>query len=177
MQESLWDIPVNPSDIVYTPEYIAEHIVTFLDPKGKCLYPCKGDAAFLKYMPEGSDYCELREDKDFLKYDKQVDWIIGNPPYSIFEDFLRKSFKIASNVSYLVPTNKVFQRQIIMDMINNYGGIKSIIIYGSGTLIDFPFGFSVGNFHFEKDFKGNAEIIMGMNAVRKSINELGSSSH
>lgn len=54
---------------------------------------------------------------------------------------------------------------IIMDMINKYGGIKSIIIYGSGQLIDLPFGFSVGNFHFEKGFKGETKVIMGMKAI------------
>lgn len=94
-----------------------------------------------------------------------MDWIIGNPPYSLFEEFLRHSFFLSKNVSFLVPTNKVFQRQIIMDIINNYGGIKSITIYGSGTLIGFPFGFSVGNFHFQKDYKGPTNIIMGMKAI------------
>ena len=93
------------------------------------------------------------------------DIVIGNPPYSIFEDFLKKGFELADNVSYLVPTNKIFQRQIIMEMINRYGGIKSIIIYGSGQLIDFPFGFSVGNFHFEKGYKGETKVLMGMKSI------------
>lgn len=52
-----------------------------------------------------------------------------------------------------------------MDMINKYGGIKSIIIYGSGTLLNFPFGFSVGNFHFKKGYKGNTKITMGMKKI------------
>ena len=50
-------------------------------------------------------------------------------------------------------------------MINKYGGIKSIIIYGSGQLIDFPFGFSVGNFHFEKGYKGETKVLMGMKSI------------
>lgn len=29
---------------------------------------------------------------------------------------------IVDNVSFLVPTNKIFQRQVIMNMINRYGG-------------------------------------------------------
>lgn len=167
MQTSLWEIPVNPSDIVYTPDYVAKNIIETLHPNGICLDPCKGDGAFYKYMPIGSDYCEIREGKDFFSYNKKVDWIIGNPPYSIFEEFLKKSFEISNNVSFLVPTNKVFQRQIIMDMISKWGGIKGIIIYGSGTLIDFPFGFSVGNFHFQKGYKGKCTIIMGMKQIFK----------
>ena len=50
-------------------------------------------------------------------------------------------------------------------MINKYGGIKSIIIYGSGSLIDFPFGFSVGNFYFKRGYKGKTDILMGMNNI------------
>lgn len=165
IQTSLWEKPVLPGDIVYTPTYVSKHIVEFLQPKGKCLDPCKGDGAFYNYLPEGADFCEIREGKDFFTYNQKCDWIIGNPPYSIFEDFLKKGFELADNVSYLVPTNKIFQRQVIMEMINKYGGIKSIIIYGSGQLIDFPFGFSVGNFHFERDYKGETKMLMGMKSI------------
>jgi len=165
IQKTLWEMPVLEADIVYTPEYVSKDIIKKLNPHGACLDPCKGDGAFLKYLPANADYCEIREGKDFFYYKKKVNWIIGNPPYSIFEQFLQKSFEISENVSFLVPTNKIFQRQKIMNMINKYGGIKSMIIYGSGSLIDFPFGFSVGNFHFEKGYKGKTELIMGMDAI------------
>lgn len=165
IQTSLWERPVLPADIVYTPTYVSKHIIETLNPTGKILDPCKGDGAFYKFLPEGSEYCEIREGKDFFTYNKKVDWIIGNPPYSIFEDFLKKSFEIADNVSYLVPTNKIFQRQVIMEMINKYGGIKGMIIYGSGQLIDFPFGFSVGNFYFKRGYKGETKVLMGMKYI------------
>jgi len=165
IQTALWKKPEVPSDIVYTPDYVSKNIIDFLNPTGTCLDPCKGDGAFYKYLPKNSDYCEITEDKDFLLYNKKVDWIIGNPPYSIFEEFLKKGFEISDNVSYLVPTNKVFQRQVIMNMINKYGGIKSVLIYGSGNLINFPFGFSVGNFHFQKGYKGETKIIMGIESI------------
>lgn len=165
IQGRLFDIEPNPSDIVYTPDYVSKEIINWLNPCGKCLDPCKGDGAFYKYLPADSKYCEINEGTDFLYHKGSYDWIIGNPPYSIFEDFLIKSFEIADNVSFLVPTNKIFQRQIIMEMINKYGGIRSMIIYGSGTLIDFPFGFSVGNFHFKRDYKGETKILMGMKTI------------
>jgi hypothetical protein len=158
----LFESKVLPSDVVYTPRNVSKSIIDFLQPNGVCLDPCKGDGAFFDFLPNNSLYCELEEGTDFLKFNTQVDWIIGNPPYSIFLEFLEHSFKLSNNVSFLVPTNKVFQRQIIMDMINNYGGLKSIIVYGSGNLIGFPFGFSVGNFHFEKNYKGKCELILGM---------------
>lgn len=108
-QMTLWEIPVNPTDIVYTPDYVAKNIIETLRPTGLCLDPCKGDGAFYKYMPDKAEYCEIREGKDFFDYNKKVNWVIGNPPYSIFEEFLRKSFEISDNVSFLIPTNKVFQ--------------------------------------------------------------------
>ena len=40
-----------------------------------------------------------------------------------------------------------------------------MIIYGSGNLINFPFGFSVGNFHFQKGYRGDAKILMGINEI------------
>lgn len=165
IQKTIWDKPVLPADIVFTPDFVSNYIVKYINPTGKCLDPCKGDGAFLKYLPFGSDYCEINEGKDFFDYNQKVDYIIGNPPYSIFEGFLRKAFEIADNVSFLIPTNKVFQRQIIMDLITNYGGIKSIIVFGSGQLIGFPFGFSVGNFVFKKGYKGETTILMGMKNI------------
>lgn len=167
IQGELFKRDADPSDIVYTPEFVSKQIIDFLNPSGVCLDPCRGDGAFHKFMPKGSDYCELNENKDFFFYNKRTDWIIGNPPYSIFDKFLMKSFELSDNVSFLVPTNKIFQRQIIMEMINKYGGIKSIIIYGSGSLIDFPFGFSVGNFHFKKGYSGDTKIVMGMKNIFK----------
>lgn len=168
-QITLFGIEVRPSDIVYTPNNIACDIVRWLNPKGKCLDPCKGDGAFYNYLPEGKDYCEIREGKDFYQYNEKVDWIIGNPPYSIFETFLQKSFSLADDVAFLVPTNKIFQRQIIMERINAYGGIKGMMIYGSGQLLDFPFGFSVGLFHFQKNWKGDTTVVMGMNTIAKTV--------
>ena len=171
IQRELWPKNALDSDIVYTPVFVSKHIIQWLKPTGKILDPCKGEGAFYDYFPNNKDYCEIREGKDFLMYSEKVDWVIGNPPYSIFEDFLRKAFEISDNVSYLVPTNKIFQRQIIMEMINKFGGIKSMIIYGSGQLIDFPFGFSVANFHFERNFKGQTNIVMGMKSIFKKDND------
>lgn len=124
-QATIFEVPINPADIVYTPDGIAKHIVEFLQPTGKCLDPCKGDGAFYNYLPEDNrDYCEIKEGKDFFDYTNRMEWIIGNPPYSIFEQFLEKSFHLSNNVAFVVPTNKVFQRQIIMDRIMKWGGGK-----------------------------------------------------
>jgi hypothetical protein len=160
MQQPLFYIPPRPSDIVYTPDTVASEIIDWLQPSGKCLDPCFGDGAFHKHLPAGSDWCELRKGKDFFDYREPVDWIIGNPPYSIFEEWLRHSFKIANDIAYILPTNKVFQRQIIMKMINDWGGIKGITVYGSGSMVGFPFGFSTGTFHFSKGWTGPCQLVL-----------------
>lgn len=163
-QQELFGQFVPPTDVVYTPEHISLGIINHLKPSGSILDPCRGDGSFWKKFPLGSDcdYCEISEGKDFFDYQRKMDWIIGNPPYSIFEQFLEHSFELANNVSFLVPTNKIFQRQIIMERINKWGRLRSIIVYGSGQLIGFPFGFSVGNFYMQKGFNGNCEMILGL---------------
>jgi len=59
IQTSLWEKPVLPADIVYTPLRVSRGIIKELNPKGKCLDPCKGDGSFYNLMPKGSDYCEV----------------------------------------------------------------------------------------------------------------------
>jgi hypothetical protein len=160
-QATFSGLPPVISDIVYTRESVAKQIIDWVKPSGICLDPCCAEGSFLKHLPTGSEWCELSKGRDFFEYTKQVDWIIGNPPYSIFEDWLIHSFELAHDVVYILPTNKVFQRQIIMRLINEWGGVKGLMVYGSGSIIGFPFGFSVGTFHFAKDYHGSCELILG----------------
>ena len=158
MQRTLFKEIVRDDDIVFTPEPIVKDIISFFPIEGKCLDPCSGDGAFLKHLPEDSDWCEIRKGKDFFDYSEAVDWIVGNPPYSIFLDFLKHSCRLAENIVYILPTNKIFQSFSIMDTIDNYGGIKAILVYGGGQRIGFPFGFSVGAFYFKKNYAGGSRI-------------------
>lgn len=166
MQLSIYKESHNSKDVVYTEDFVSVKILELLNPAGTILDPCKGDGSFYNnFYTETKYYCEIDEGKNFFEWDKKIDWIIGNPPYSHFEEFLRHSFNLADNVSYLVPINKVFQRQIIMNLIEKFGGIKQIIVFGSGQKINFPFGFSVANFHFQKNYKDGTEIIMGLKTI------------
>jgi hypothetical protein len=159
-QPQLLQVALEPGDVVYTSQPVARHIIGFVNPFGTVLDPCRGDGAFYNNFPPHvrADWCEIVEGKDFFSYHNKVDWIIGNPPYSIFREFLVHSFEIADNVVYLVPTNKIFQSWKVMGAINNYGNIKNMIVYGSGHLIGFPFGFSVGAFHFQRGYRGETVL-------------------
>lgn len=153
------DLSVNPSDIVYTPDNVVLDMLSFFPIAGKILDPCKGDGAFIKRLPGDAEWCELREGRDFFNHTEHVDWIVGNPPYSIFRDFLAHSYNIADNILYIVPTNKIFQSFKIMDMIDRNGGIHTMLVYGGGQNVGFPFGFSVGAFYFKKGYVGASKII------------------
>ena len=160
-QLTLMDMGPTTSDVVYTPEWVAVGIIDWLKPSGLCLDPWLGDGVFYRNLPDGADWCELEKNRDFFDYNTEVEWIIGNPPYSIFQEWLSHSFDIAHEVAYILPTNKVFQRQVIMRMINEWGGIKGMVVYGSGSTVGFPFGFSVGTFHFSKGYKGPCNMKLG----------------
>lgn len=160
------------SDIVYTPEWLAKGTINFLNPLGIVLDPCKGEGVYYNNFPGEKDWCEIRQGKDFFEYQQKVDWIISNPPYSIFLRFLQHSVTLANDISFLVPINKVFQSQKVMNCINEYGGIKSIFIIGDARqYLGFPFGYSVANFHFQKGYKGQTEIHSGIKKVKELINQ------
>ncbi|HKS27848.1 MAG TPA: hypothetical protein VJS44_08515 [Pyrinomonadaceae bacterium] len=150
----------NPSDVVYTPEPLAWAIVEAFKPSGKCLEPCKGAGAFLRYLPEGSDWCEIAEGRDFFDYHKRVDWIVSNPPHSIFDKWLAHSFEIAENVVYLLPFSKAFKSWGTLQQIKDYGGIVRVIAMPSSRAAGFPFGYPLGAFHFKRHYEGATLIEM-----------------
>ena len=111
-EKYLW---LNKNDIVFTPDEIAEKLVKMFKPTGKILEPCKGEGAFMKFLPKNTDWCEIADGRDFFDYTKKVDWIITNPPYSNFDDFLKHSMEVANNIVFLVPIAK---------MLKSWGTIK-----------------------------------------------------
>ena len=99
----------NIGDKVYTPPKIAKRIIDSFDLKGKVLDPFKGKGAFYDNFPETveKDWCELDEGKDFFNYNDPVDWIVSNPPYSIFNKVIEHSFELSDNIVYLIQINKI----------------------------------------------------------------------
>ena len=87
-----------------------------------------------------------------------MDWIITNPPYSIYDQFLEHAFKIADNVVFFVPIAKAFKSNKVQEMVANYGGLKELIYMGGGSKHGFAFGFPVGCLHYQKGFVGDCKI-------------------
>ena len=85
------------NDVIYTPKLVAELMIKMcnIKPNDKVLDPSRGGGVFYDNFPECiKDFCEITEDKDFFKYDKPVDIIIGNPPYSLWTKWLEHTIKL-----------------------------------------------------------------------------------
>lgn len=148
---------VKTRDVVYTPDAVASTVVQRYQPTGRVLDPCRGDGSFWRHMP-GADYCEIAEGRDFFTWKKPVDWIVGNPPYSVMNQWLEHSFSLAENVVYLIPVAKVFGSLMRLKMIKQYGGIVEIYAPWTGRAIGFEFGWAVGAVHFQRAYTGGMAL-------------------
>ena len=146
-------------DVVYTPEFLAEDIIKHFNPKGKCLDPCRGDGAFYQFMPKGSDWCEIQEGVDFFEYDKKVDWIITNPPWSILRQFYEHSIKIgAKNIVFLYNFNALMTKARLRLVYQNGYGIKEIYAVPTPKENWPQAGFQLGAVHVAKGYEGPVNL-------------------
>ena len=150
-------------DVVYTPDWVARDMVYFFKPSGRILEPCKGDGAFMRYMPT-AEYCEIAEGRDFFKWTALVDWVFGNPPYSSFGKWILHAMAISQNVVYLAPVAKPFYSEKLFREMQSWGKIKHIRVYGGGSKLDFPIGFLIGAIHFRRGYFGAMETSDAINA-------------
>ena len=148
---------INKNDVVFTPDWLAEKICKMFDIKGKVLEPCKGEGAFLKFLPEGTEWCEIADGKNFYDYNQKVDWIVTNPPYSDFNRFLDHSFNLSENIVLLIPIAKIFKSMGTIKQVFKYGGIVSCHLLPASSA-GFPFGFPCGIFYFKRDYKGHTDF-------------------
>lgn len=148
-----------PNDIIMTPLPIAKQIIDAFDIQGKVLDPFKGEGAFYNQLSGDKEWCEITEGRDFFDYSDHVDWIISNPPYSIFDEVLTHSFEIADNIVYLVPLSKVVSSFKRVRAIEDYGGVPYIYII-SASKCGFPFGFPACAIHIKRGYTGETKIVV-----------------
>ena len=137
-----------------TPPAVARIIVDHFRPTGLCLEPCRGTGNIYQCLPKPREWCEITEGVDFFDYKGRADWIITNPPYSIYDKFLEHSFGVADNVVLLVPIAKAFKSMRIEKMVDCYGGLKQIWLIGGGGACGFAFGFPTGCLHYQRGYLG-----------------------
>lgn len=146
-----------PADVVYTPAHVAEAIVQRYHPAGHILDPCEGGGAFSSLMP-GCSVCEITRGTDFFDWHDRVDWIVGNPPYSILPAWLEHSFKIADNIVYLIPIAKIFGSRVRLRSVMAFGLVE-VWAPWTGRDIGFPFGWAVGAVHLRRGSTGPVSIV------------------
>jgi hypothetical protein len=145
-------------DVFYTPEWAVVDMIKFFKPKGEILDPCTGKGIFLKHLPKDSYWCEITEGRDFFDWNKKIDWVVGNPPYSLFAKWIYHSMEIAKNILYLIPCDKPFISMKMLNKMREWGSVKHMRVYGSGGKLNFPIGFAIGAVHICKGYKGSMEI-------------------
>lgn len=145
-------------DVVYTPDWVAKDMVEHFAPFGVVLDPCRGEGVFGKYLPDDAHWCEIAEGVDFFHWPHLVDWVIGNPPYSMTREWFRYSYKIACNLVYLVPLRNVFSGYGFVREIYEFGGIREMRIYGTGGKLGFPMGNAIGALHIERGYSGSTKV-------------------
>jgi len=155
------------ADTVYTNDITAQWVIDYFTPEGSILDPSAGgDAFFSKFKNKKKYRCEIKDGLDFMLWDKPVDWIITNPPYSIYDNFLGHAFEIADNVVFFVPIAKAFKSNKVQKMVKEYGGLKELIYMGSGAKHGFGFGFPVGCLYYKRGYTGDCKISDTISAKR-----------
>ena len=145
---------VNKNDVVFTPDNVAKVICAMFPKSGKILEPCKGEGAFLKYLPSDTLWCEITEGRNFYDFHEQVNWIITNPPYSDFNRFLDHCFELADNIVLLTPVAKLMKSMGTLRKVFAYGGFASCHVIGASKC-GFPFGFPCGVWYIKRGYKGD----------------------
>lgn len=147
------------NDDIQTPVILAKQIVEHFEPSGRVLEPCCGDGNFLKVLPKGTDWCEIKKGVDFLDVGEHYDWIITNPPYSKYRYFLNKSMEVSDNIVFLQLINASFYKARLRDMIMKGFRIKEI--YCIDTPKEFPqFGFQMGCVYYKRDYTGDIKFTL-----------------
>jgi len=78
------------------------------------------------------DYTEISLGKDFFKYNKPIDVIVSNPPYSILDKVLEKSVELKPKIiSYLIALHNLTAKRIEYMNKNGYflTKIKMLKVY------------------------------------------------
>ena len=107
------------NDVFITPRKLAKlHIdmIPQIYHEDTWLDPCKNDGSYYDQFPEsvGGEYCEILEGEDFFLRTKCDDVvIIGNPPYSILDAWLKHTIALDPDCfSYLIGQGALTTRRM-----------------------------------------------------------------
>ena len=117
-RDALCSNKINLKDIWLTPEHIIEQFfVTSELNKKECFDPCAFDGRWLKKEGYSSDILPMSKNviqQDFLKLDSlpnsEIKYIVGNIPFSLTKEFVKKSFDLTGEAFFLVNGDTIMQQ-------------------------------------------------------------------
>lgn len=148
-------------DLVMTPAPLAGGIITHFSDQlyGSILDPARGQGAFFDQFPANlsHNWCELAEGLDFLEWERPVDWIVTNPPWSRLRDLTRHTMTITDNIVWLSPIVNMTTKARLRDLDEFGFGIAELL------LIDTPkswpqSGFQLAAVHLRKGYRGAWQV-------------------
>jgi hypothetical protein len=125
------------NDKIYTPAPVALKMIEMcnIKPTDKVLDCSKGAGIFYNNFPKCQKFwCEIDEEvvgddkRDFFEFKEKVDWIIGNPPYSLWDAWLEHTMKITDKFCYIMGILNFTNKRIQKLFDNNYGITKISLV-------------------------------------------------
>jgi hypothetical protein len=147
------------SDVHYTHPAFAKLIVDYFKPQGRVLEPFRGGGSFYQHLPDGTDWAEIEEGRDFFDCAGGYDWIVTNPPFSNLTDIMEHAFSIAQRTVLLVPLSKIYSSAPRMKLCLQVAGIHRQLFMGPGRDIGFDIGFPFAAVEFIKGYSGPVTTI------------------
>lgn len=148
-------------DLVMTPINVAQMIVDYFKPRGKCLDPAMGAGAFyvaMCYHVKFVAWCEVTKGRDFFDSAEHYDWIITNPPWSKLRGFLVHAMMTADNVVFLATMVHFVTRARMRDIRGCGFGMRTALLLDQPPLPWPSSGFQLVAMHLERDYKGPLTI-------------------
>jgi|TARA_R110001599_G_scaffold93089_1_gene243181 hypothetical protein len=103
-----------PNDKIYTPPKVVDIMLNFCGYNSgeSVLEPARGLGAIYNKLEEPKQYCEIEEGIDFFNYNKKVEWIITNPPYSILDKWFKHTYTICNKFCYIIGMYSLTPKRI-----------------------------------------------------------------
>ena len=133
--------PTGGNDRVYTPKSLAERCVNWckLRDTDNVLEPASGEGVFVEVLHEYThqiETCEIDQGRDFMDYSGKVDWVITNPPWSKYRQFVIKAMEVSDNIGFLIPLTNIVTKARLRDL--RQRGFWVTDIYPVPTPKEFP---------------------------------------
>ena len=105
MDKQARELRKKSNDKIYTPKPVAIKMIEMCEIKNgeKVLDCCRGGGVFYDNLPEScfKYYCEIDEGKDYFDETEKYDLIIGNPPYSKWNKWIKHTVKLTDKFCFI----------------------------------------------------------------------------